>query len=202
MRSRRSRRAILAVLLASLAVGATLGLAACGGPLVAATGVETEGCINNQWNYTFRFPTRCILSTPPIKSSDRGLVFQQSVADPTLAVVGGTALDVFSIQIYRMSKMSRAGDLKSRRREFEAMASQIVGKPAKLSMTSGFALDSLGGKPALSLQYRFMTDQQPVVVAAYLVPVGRYAYWISAQSTVRTAAHTTLGVTLSTFEFE
>jgi hypothetical protein len=190
-------------LVVALAVTSVIVVVGCGGsePAATAPGV-TASVYSSQYGYSFQFPTRCMLVKPTPKASDPGLAEQVFVADPAGMLLDGAALDVFSVAVYRLSPSAGQGDLKSHAAEFKRMAMGLAGRPSGLRVVADPAPSSVGGEPALDMEYFSGKDKARVGTVAYFVPKGDYAYWIRLQSSRVTKGSSTLVMALSTFKFE
>jgi hypothetical protein len=208
MRECRALRRPAWVMLAAvvvLAAAAPLLLAGCGGssPSIMTSGVPATLFSSEQWGFSLKYPARCVQSTPAVdQKATPGLEFRLFVADPEGTVVDGKALDVFSVDVYRMTKAAGPADLKKHRKDFEAMAQEIIGKPPALQVITPFAIAAIGGRPALKVEYGYKSGATPMVVAGYLVPKRDLLYWISAQASPKTAGGSDMGMTVSSFTFD
>ena len=127
----------------------------------------------HQGGFSLKYPATYVKIEPtPDPASDPGLIYQVYLADPTGARSGSRALDVLGVAVRRLSRTARPGDLRKHRSEFEAIAAQLIGKPAALRMVEPFSLTTLGGHAALKAAYVFTVDGVDVAAVAYLVPVG------------------------------
>jgi len=207
MRKRPARVALTTVLVASIAVTVALGLAACGSLSSATSSPLASGLMMNTLDdsngaFSIRYPADYIKLQPsPDHSKDPGLVDQVFLANPKGARQAGSALDVLSITVRRLSKPSKPGDLKKHRSEFEAIATELIGKPSGLTLVTPFALAKLGGLPALRVDYIFKVSGTDMASVAYLVPDGDRVYWVAAQASKGTwgTSGSEMAVSLATF---
>jgi hypothetical protein len=130
-----------------------------------------------------RIPTDFVKIEPSVQpGADPGLISQVFFADTSGARYGDTALDVLSVAVRRLSTSAKPGDLERHKAEFEAIASQLIGKPKEVRFVAPFTLSTLGGLPALRSEYVFKVGDVDVAAVAYLLPVGDRVYWITGQT--------------------
>ena len=189
----------------AFAVFSAVTAAGCGGSpagMVAATGVEASMFASQEYGFSFRYPQRCTLAAPDQESASSGPALQVVVADPDGEVVGGTALDVFSVEVYKMAPPAGPSALKNHLKDFRNMALSLAGDAGGTRVVAAPSLTDFAGQPALECEYFSAGGKQQTGTLAYLVPKGAYAYWVRLQSSEKTKGTGTLLVTLDTFRFD
>jgi hypothetical protein len=192
MRYRTTRSTVITLLLVSIAACAVFGLAACGGTLSGASsplasGLTMSALDDPNGGFSIRYPTDYIQLQPPVDSSkDPGLLDQVFLANSRGAMKGDTALDVLTVTVRQLSKVSRPGDLKKYKADFEAIASALIGKPVGLTMVAPFVMTTLGDLPALRVDYVFKVGGTDMAAVSYLVPAGDRVFWITGQASKAT----------------
>jgi hypothetical protein len=157
---------------------------------------------SQQYGFSFRYPQRCTLVTPEKPTASSGQALQVIVADPDGEVVGGRALDVFSVDVYELVPAAGPSALKKNQKEFRNMALSLAGGAGDTHVTAAPSLTKFAGQPALECEYFSPAGKERTGTLAYLVPKGRYAYWVRLQSSEKTKGTGTLLVTLDTFRFD
>ena len=204
----RRRTAALLKLLLAITVGALVLLpVACGsGQSLESPSPSSSGRVavlsSPQGGFSIKYPAS-FLKVEPDVTGEPGLIYQVLLADRSGAQSGGSALDVLGVMVRQMSKPAGPGDLKKHQREFEVMARQLIGAPAGLKL-SPFRVSKLGGQPALKTEYIYKVSGTDVASVAYLVPVGKRAYWVTGQAS-RATWNTTgrlIGASMQTFELK
>jgi hypothetical protein len=189
---------VVAVFSATAAVG-------CGGnpaDMAATTGIEAAMYGSQEYGFSFRYPQRCALVTPERQSAPGGPVLQVIVADPDGGVVKGAALDVFSVEVYKLIPAASPDDLKAHTADFRPMAMELAGSSKGLRIVAEPTLSSLGGEPALAMEYFSGRGETRVGTVAYFIPKGDHVYWVRLQSSSKTKGSSTMVLTLSTFKFD
>jgi hypothetical protein len=173
------------LLLALVAVAAAVG--GCGGaggaPRATGSPAPLSRLTSQEWGFSLQYPAGFVRVEPPVDTlDDPGLLYQLLLADPAGAKRGETALDVLSVSVRRMRPAAKTGDLRKHRDDFEAMALQLIGRPEGLRLAGPLRLGTLGKQAALRAEYAYRVAGEDVAAVAYLVPVGRRAYWVTAQA--------------------
>ena len=199
------RRLCLVALLLLVLAGAAADASGCGNTKdsIVGTGIVTSTFSSRRLGYSFRYPERCVYMSPtPAAGTSPGLVQQVIVADPSGMVVKGTALDAFTVEVYRLRPAAAPGDVAAHKREFEQKTMSLIGRPTGFAMARAPDVAAFAGQAAIECEYFFHVRGERVGMLAYLVPKGRYAYWIRLQSSRKTMGTSPMVVTLASFAFD
>jgi hypothetical protein len=175
-----------------IAVGISLvcALGACGGgtePSASPSTFSTAMVGSREFGFSLRYPAEFVKVEPAVSASTQpGLLYQVYMADPDGAMSGEVTLDVLGLAVYRMNKAAGPGDVSRHKREFRAVAANLVEHPEGLRIMEPFGVTELAGHEALKGIYSYRVGDANVAVVAYLIPVGERAYWVTGQASRQT----------------
>jgi hypothetical protein len=204
---RGTRYRVMAVVLGVLALGA----ASCGGsPSPSASATVSHGpspvmvrtYADDEFGFTIRYPDGWIKaesrapagSVTPLRMS---VVF----ADPDGAMVDGSLVDGVGVTVYKLDRSTTAAQVRKHPDAFKVVSDEIMAQLDDVTVTTALSPVEVNGAPGFSVVYRHSLNGQQVGAVSYLIPRGRYAYWVTGQATPATwdSAGEELGPSMDSF---
>ena len=154
------------------------------GAPVSAFGLTTSA----KYQFSIRYPLRWVSAVQAAKSGDKVVttLLSLSWADPKGKVVGGGFVDTLHVSVYAMSKKVGPHDVATHRAAFVAIAAGMLKDLPHLRITEPIRPLTLNGTPGLQVTYTYTVQGARVGAMSYLLPKGRYGYWVSGQSSATT----------------
>ena len=132
--------------------------------------------------------------------SDPGLLYEVYLADPTGARSEGSALDVLGGHRPPHEQVGKPGDLRGTRSRVQDHGGTAHRRAGGASHRGAVSPATLGGRPALKVEYVYRVKGADVAAVAYLVPIRDRAYWVTGQASRETwtTSGRDIGAALST----
>jgi len=142
--------------------------------------VSLSTCCSRVWGCSPSYPAAWARTIPQAtSSSSMSLQYQALLADLARTVIGGCALDVPGITVYKTGAVAKPGELPKRQKDLEAIAHQLTGEPPILGVLRPFTSGSPAGKPTLTGRYAFWVKGQEVAAVTYLLLHTESVCWVS-----------------------
>lgn len=198
-----ARSSVLAVLVGAALLVAPAGLSACsssagsslpdqvpnatGSSPTAAPGGAFGTAVNKQYGISMRCPLGWVSATSTAKPSAKGdPLLQLMWANPKGKAANGHLIDALEVSVYALTKPVKPGDVGSHTRDFEAIAYGMIKSLPQLDITDPPKLITVNGTTGIQVTYTYGEGGAPTGAMSYLLPKGRYAYWITGQSSAAT----------------
>ncbi|HUK76790.1 MAG TPA: hypothetical protein VL117_04225 [Thermoleophilia bacterium] len=158
---------------------------------------------SKKYGLTLRYPLGWVSAAREIKAGDKAgsALISLTWADPKGKVVGGGFVDTLHVSVYAMSKPVKPGDVTRHKSDFEAIAYSMIKALPSLAMSGPFKPITVNGTGGLQITYAYRVQGARVGAMSYLLPKGKYAYWVSGQSSADTwsAAWSKLAPAMASF---
>ncbi len=201
---------------------AVSGLAACTSssgtsglpsPFASATGGASAApatafgvATSKQYGFSLKYPLGWVSASTKAKPGDTSGAPLESVSwtDPKGKVVAGHYVDVLQVSVYAMTKAVKPADLAKHARDFKGIAYGLIKGLPTLAVTDPIKPITMNGTKGFQVTYTYAIDGTPTGAMSYLLPKGRYAYWVTGQasSDTWTASWSKLTPAMAAFTIE
>ena len=107
-------------------------------------------------------------------------------ADPKGKQVNGQCLDALQVSVYELTKPATAADVKKHAADFKAIAWGLIKSLPGFAVTDPLKPITLNGSKGFQVTYTYSLQGTPAGAMSYLIPKGRYAYWLTGQASKET----------------
>jgi len=145
---------------------------------------------NKQYGISIRYPLGWVSAarTAPAGDTSGAPLLSVSWADSKGKVVNGGFVDVLHVSVYALTKPVKPNDVVRYAASFKGIAAGLIKGLPGLKLTEPFKPLTLNGTKGIQITYTYMIHNTPTGAMSYLLPKGRYAYWVSGQSSADTWA--------------
>ena len=212
-------RHLALILTVSATVAAVSGLGACsssgnGTGLPSQSPVATGSpspapasafglATNKQYGVSIRYPLGwvSVVKKAPAGDTSGAPLLSVSWADTKGKVVNGGFVDTLQVSVYAMTKAVKPADLVRSAASFKAIAGGLIKGLPNLAPTGPIKPLTLNGAKGFQVTYTYTIHDTPTGAMSYLLPKGKYAYWITGQSSADTwsAAWSKLAPAMASF---
>jgi hypothetical protein len=157
-------------------------------PEQSATAAAFGLATSKHYGFSIRYPLGWVnasTSAAPGDTSGAPLV-SVSWTDPKGKVVAGHYVDALQVSVYAMTKAAKPADLVKHARDFKGIAYGLIKGLPTLAVTDPFKPITVNGTKGFQITYTYSIDSTPTGAMSYLLPKGRYAYWITGQASADT----------------
>ncbi|HUK78889.1 MAG TPA: hypothetical protein VL117_15025 [Thermoleophilia bacterium] len=198
------RRVSLMVAVGATVVAVALSAGACSN---GSTGPQTQSPAGSpsaapassfglatikQFGVTLRVPIGWVSASAAAKPGDtgNGPLLVATWADPKGKQVDGHYLDAIQVMVFELNKPATAADVTRHFNDFKAIGRQMIaqelGKKQQVAVSDPFKPITLNGTSGLQVTYSYLVGTTPAGAMSYLLPKGRYAYWVTGQASAAT----------------
>ena len=179
--------AIVAGLGACTSSGSSSGLPdqvppASASPSSTASGFGATG--SKAYGFTLKYPLGWVAASKSAGVADKsgGPLVSLIWADPSGKQVDDHYVDSLQLSVYAMSKRLGPTDLTRHAADFKGIAYSLIRNLPQLSVTDPLKPIDLNGTKGFQITYRFSINGTLAGAMSYLLPRGRYAYWVTGQA--------------------
>jgi len=143
---------------------------------------------SKKYGLAIRYPLGWVSSAREIKAGDKAgsALISITWADPKGKVVGGGFVDLLHVSVYALSRPVKPGDVTRYKGDFKAIAySMIKGLPG-LALSGPIKPVTVNGTTGFQVTYAYQVSGTRAGAMSYLLPKGKYAYWVTGQSSAAT----------------
>jgi hypothetical protein len=150
----------------------------------AAFGVAAS----KQYGFSLKVPLGWVSASTSAKAGDTSGAPLESVSwtNPKGKVVAGHYVDALQVSVYAMTKAVKPADLVKHARDFKGIAYGLIKGLPTLAVTDPIKPITVNGTKGFQVTYTYAVDNTPTGAMSYLLPKGRYAYWITGQASSET----------------
>jgi len=148
--------------------------------------------IIKRFGISIRVPLGWASAAATAKPGDKsgGPLLVATWADPKGKQVAGHYLDALQIMVFELNKPAAPTDVAVHPNDFKAigreMIAEEIGTKQQVSISDPFKPITLNGTSGLQVTYSYLVGSTPTGAMSYLLPKGRYAYWITGQASAAT----------------
>jgi len=198
-------RKLTVMVLALIAAAIALGVAGCtsssssgapgtgaapGSGSYASAAPSSEFALYGSVKYRFamRYPKGWPSTTSGAKAGDTSGAPATSTtwADPKGKQVNGQYLDALQVSVYKLTQPATAADVKTHAADFKAIAWGLIKSLPGFAVTDPLRPITLNGSKGFQVTYTYNLQGAPAGAMSYLIPKGRYAYWLTGQASKET----------------
>ncbi len=143
---------------------------------------------SKKYGLTMRYPLGWVSAAHEAKAGDKagGALISLSWADPKGKVIGNGFVDTLNVSVYALSKPVKPGDLTRYKSNFKAIVYTMIKGLPGLVVSAPFEPITVNGTKGFQVTYAYKVQGTRVGAMSYLLPKGRYAYWVTGQSSAAT----------------
>ena len=137
-----------------------------------------------KYRFAIRYPKgwQGATSTAPAGDTSGAPATSTTWADPKGKQVAGKYLDALAISVYELTKPATAADVKKHAADFKAIAYGLIKDLPGFTITDPLRPITLNGSKGFQVTYTYTVQGAPAGAMSYLIPKGRFAYWLTGQA--------------------
>ena len=147
---------------------------------------------NKRYGFSLRYPLGWLSAAfrPLPGGKSGGPLMVTSWADPKGKQVDGHYIDALQVTVFELNKPVTEADVAEHAADFKVICGEMMveqlGKNPHIAISDPFRPVTVNGTMGFQITYSYLVDGTPTGAMSYLLPKGRYVYWVTGQASANT----------------